>query len=277
MRPLQTRAGTRKRMNRASKPMSDASTPVLRCANLCKTYGDSPVLDDVSFELPAGRFSGLVGVNGAGKTTLLKCILDFCDFRSGRIELFGAPHSAPGARRQLAYLPERFVPPFFLTGREFLEIMFGLSNQPWSQPAVDQALAGIGLASEALVRPVRSYSKGMMQKLGLAACFLSERRLVVLDEPMSGLDPLARVRVKELLAGLRRRGDTTLLLTSHSLADIDEICDHMLVLHDGRIAYAGTPDGFRAKYGAVTLEEAFLGSLAGTKAEQTPPAAINNA
>jgi len=244
--------------------MNDRSTPVLRCAELSKSYRGMPALERVSFDLPAGSFAGLVGVNGAGKTTLLKCVLDFCDFQSGAVELFGRPHSAPGARADLAYLPERFTPPFFLTGREFLKFMADFNGHAHSQAAVAGMLGELELDLAALERPVRSYSKGMMQKLGLAACLLARRRLVVLDEPMSGLDPLARIRVKGQLHRLRGAGDTTLLLTSHSLADISEICDHMLVLHAGRLLYAGTPESFRQRHGAATLEDAFLRSIEGT-------------
>jgi ABC-2 type transport system ATP-binding protein len=241
----------------------NAVAPVLLCSELRKSYGKSAVLDGISFELPAGAFTGLVGVNGAGKTTLIKCLLDFCDFQSGRIELFGMSHAQPEARRRLSYLPERFVPPFFLTGREFLAIMPGFAGDSFAVDAVAAMLADLELDEAALDRPVRSYSKGMMQKLGLAACLLAARALVVLDEPMSGLDPLARIRVKRRLAALRGDGGTTLLLTSHSLADIGEICDHMLVLHAGRLLYQGTPENFRREHGAVTLEEAFLSRVSG--------------
>ncbi len=232
------------------------------------------VLDDISFEIEEGRFYGLVGVNGAGKTTLLKCLLDFCDFDAGSINVFGVTHSDATARTRLAYLPERFVPPFFLTGREFLKIMLGMSGVAFSEQEVAAALANLDLAMVALDRPVRSYSKGMMQKLGLAACFLSGKRLVVLDEPMGGLDPLARARVKRHLLELRGRGAATVLLTSHSLADIDEICDHMLVLHRGRIAFAGTPAAFRELHHTASLEEAFLRSI-GSTVESSVESAAN--
>jgi ABC-type multidrug transport system ATPase subunit len=117
--------------------------------------------------------------------------------------------------------------------------------------------ASLDLDVAALDKPVRAYSKGMTQKLGLAACFLSQRDLYVLDEPMSGLDPKARARAKDLLLKLKSEG-RTLLFTSHSLADAEEVCDRITVLHGGKMAYAGAPRGLCERYGEPSLERAFL-------------------
>jgi len=117
--------------------------------------------------------------------------------------------------------------------------------------------AALDLDVAALDKPVRAYSKGMTQKLGLAACFLSQRDLYVLDEPMSGLDPKARARAKDLLLNLKSEG-RTLLFTSHSLADVEEVCDRVTVLHGGTIAYAGAPGGLCELHGESSLERAFL-------------------
>jgi ABC-2 type transport system ATP-binding protein len=122
-------------------------------------------------------------------------------------------------------------------------------------------LAALDLEPAALKRTVRQYSKGMTQKLGLAACLLSRKRLYILDEPMSGLDPKARALLKEQLRQLQRSG-STLFLTSHALADVDELCDAMAILHDGRIRFAGTPAECRGRYDAATLEQAFLACIA---------------
>ena len=117
--------------------------------------------------------------------------------------------------------------------------------------------AALDLEVPALDKPVRAYSKGMTQKLGLAACFLSQRDLYVLDEPMSGLDPKARDRAKDLLLNLKSEG-RTLLFTSHSLADVEEVCDRVTVLHGGAMAYAGAPRGLCERHGEASLERAFL-------------------
>jgi len=231
--------------------------PVVRFSNVSKSFGSAAVLCEIEFALPAGQFLGLAGLNGAGKTTLIKCLLDFCDIDGGSIRIHGIPSNRPLARSRLAFLPERFMPPYFLTGREFVRAMLRLVNRNYDEHRVRAMFDDLGLEASALDRPVRSYSKGMTQKLGLAGCFLLERDLYVLDEPMSGLDPSARVRVKTILSRLHAEG-RTLLFTSHSLADIEEICDYMLVLHRGRFAFSGAPLALRERFGESTLENAFL-------------------
>ena len=174
--------------------------PALRLVALTKDYGTTSVLAGVSFDVRPGELFGLIGVNGAGKTTLLKCLLDLCDVADGRIEIFGVPHRSTTARARLAYLPERFNPPFYLTGRDFLRYMAELHRAPYDADAVSRIFDALDLDLAALAKPVRSYSKGMTQKLGLAACLLSGKELQILDEPASGLDPKARALLKaELL------------------------------------------------------------------------------
>ena len=153
-----------------------------------------------------GEFFGLVGVNGAGKTTLIKCLLDFCDADGGAIEIFGVPHRDTAARARLAYLPERFNPPFYLTGRDFLQYMLGLHRAPYDDDRVARMFGALDLEPAALDRPARAYSKGMTQKLGLAACLLSGKELYVLDEPTGGLDPKARALLKSELRRCARAG-----------------------------------------------------------------------
>jgi ABC-2 type transport system ATP-binding protein len=240
-------------MNESAFP----SIPVLRLDGVSKSYGAGQVLQDVDIWLQPGSFTGLVGVNGAGKTTLIKCLLDFCNLDGGKIEIFGQPHNSPEARRRLAFLPERFTPPYFLSGREFVRTMLEFARIPFDEDAVRTIFDDLDLDATALDKPVRSFSKGMTQKLGLAACFLSGRDFYLFDEPMSGLDPKARARVKGLLTRLRAEGKTV-LFTSHSLADIEEICDYMLVLHRGGIAFSGAPLELRERFGVPTLEHAFL-------------------
>ncbi len=231
--------------------------PVVRFSRVSKKFGPLSVLSSIDFALPAGTFLGLAGLNGAGKTTLIKCLLDFCGLDGGSIQLYGIDHKRPRARERLAFLPERFIPPYFLTGREFVRLMLRFSSRPYDEAAVRAAFTDLDLEPAGLERPVRAYSKGMTQKLGLAACFLSQRDFYVLDEPMGGLDPKARARVKAILRRLQSEG-RTVLLTSHSLADIEEICDHMLVLHKGVFAFSGPPAALREQYGGAGLEDSFL-------------------
>ncbi len=238
------------------------ATPVVRFDRIEKRYGATPVLRAVNLAVARGEFLGLAGVNGAGKTTLIKCMLDFCAVDGGRIELFGLPHTEPRSRAPVSFLPERFVPPYYLTGRDFLRFMLALQERPYVEADVGTMLEALDLDPGALAKPVRAYSKGMTQKLGLAACFLGERELYVLDEPMSGLDPKARACVKALLARLKARG-ATLFFTSHALADVEEICDRMVVLHQGVPYFSGPPRALCDHYGETSMERAFLRCIAG--------------
>lgn len=226
-----------------------------------KRYAGSPALRDVTLEVPHGARFGLVGANGAGKTTLIKCLLDLCECDSGRIEIFGFPSTRASARARLAFLPERFVPPYYLTGEDFLRFMTRMYGRPYDVQAVTAMFEALGLPRQALGKPVRAYSKGMTQKLGLVANLLSGRDLLVLDEPTSGLDPAARALLKVQLRRLNQ-GGTTLFLTSHSLADIEELCDWMAVLHQGRLRYVGRPDGLKERHRAASLEQAYLACIA---------------
>ena len=217
-----------------------ATVPALRAAGLVKKYGARRVLEGIDLEVGPGAAVGLVGANGAGKTTFLKCVLDLCDCESGSVEIFGVPGRRAEARARLAYVPERFVPPHYLLGREFLAMTAGLAGAPY-EPGRAAALAReLELDPQALERPVRQLSKGMAQKLGLAGCFLLERDLYVLDEPMSGLDPAGRVAVKSLLARLHGEG-RALFFTSHVLADVEELCSTITVLDRGTVRFRGAP------------------------------------
>jgi ABC-2 type transport system ATP-binding protein len=231
--------------------------PFVRFRGVNKSFGRAEVLRGIDLDLQPGSCVGLTGVNGAGKTTLIKCLLDFCELDSGAIELHGVQHRRPQARSRLAFLPERFTPPYFLTGREFIAMMLALFGRTYEEGSVRAMLDALDLEDSALEKPVRDYSKGMTQKLGLAACFLSQRDLYVLDEPMSGLDPKARARAKSLLLRLKSEG-RTVFLTSHSLADVEDVCDQITVLHRGRLAYAGTPGGLLEHHEESSLERAFL-------------------
>src|SRR3970040_998220 len=234
--------------------MSDIA---LRFAQVEKHYAGVPVVSGFSLEVRRGEFFGLVGVNGAGKTTLIKCLLDFCDADGGAIEIFSVPHTTTAARARIAYLPERFNPPFYLTGRDFLQYMLGLHRTRYDAAEVARVFSALDLEPAALDRPARVYSKGMTQKLGLAACLLSGKDLYVLDEPTGGLDPKALALFKRELTQLRDARHTV-FLTSHALADVEEMCDRMAILHHGRLRFAGAPGELRRRFDARDLEQAFL-------------------
>jgi ABC-2 type transport system ATP-binding protein len=236
--------------------------PVLAFGAVVTRLGGRRVLDGVDLLVPARACFALVGANGAGKTTCIRSLLDFCAVEAGSIRLFGQDHRRAVARARLAFLPERFLPPHHLTGFEFLAYHARLHGEPAGRDAARRAAAAVDLDPEALGRPARSYSKGMAQKLGLAACLASHKELLVLDEPMSGLDPGARVRVKRRLAALREAG-RTLFFSTHVLADVQALCDAMAILHAGRVRFAGTPSECLAAFGGADLEEAYLHCIEG--------------
>jgi ABC-2 type transport system ATP-binding protein len=231
--------------------------PIIRIENVRKCYGAHTVLDGVSFDVCEGECFGLVGVNGAGKTTLLKCLLDFARADSGTLALFGRSSLVAEARARLAYLPERFVPPYYLTGADFLDYMARLHGGAGDPGQMSSLLAAVDLDAAALSQPVRQLSKGMAQKLGLLACFASGKPLLVLDEPMSGLDPKARAAVMGHLRGLRDAG-RTVFFSTHLLHDVGVLCDRLAILHGGRVAFTGTPAGCRERFSAPDLETAYL-------------------
>ncbi len=235
----------------------------VRVTSLVKRYGPVCALSGVDLEVAAGEAFGLVGANGAGKTTLIRCMLDLTAADAGSVELFGVDARGSHARRRLAYVPERFMPAHYLRGGEFLAALARLAGSAYDVARARALLAELELDASVLERPVRQLSKGMTQKLGLAAAFLLERDLYVLDEPMSGLDPAARVAVKSVLRRLAAEG-RTLFFTSHVLADVEELCSSLAVLEAGAVRFRGTALDLCRRYGEQRLEQAFMRCVRGT-------------
>lgn len=251
-------------MTQAQKTFPQADKPAaISVKGVTADYGQGTVLDNVSFDLKAGETFGLIGLNGAGKTTLIKIILGLLQAKSGEIEVFGKKTLDPEVKKGIAYLPEKFEPPVFLSGLEFVNFSLKLYDRPFDKDAVLAAADRVALSRAALSRRVNTYSKGMRQKTGLMGTWLTECPLLILDEPMSGLDPRARVLVKDEIIACRNRG-MTVFLSSHILSDMDEICDRVTVLHDGTIRFTGTPAELKQKTGQEYLERAFLTSIEGS-------------
>ena len=227
-----------------------------------KSFTGQKVLRDINITINAGEYVGLIGENGAGKTTLIKCLLDFCSIDAGAISIFGADHRLKDARNNLTYLPEKFVPPYYLTGENFSRYMADLNGVNYDANAVSKILKILDLDESALIKPVRQYSKGMGQKLGLAACMLSGKDLMVFDEPMSGLDPKARALLKRHLLELKQQGKT-LFYSSHLLEDVAALCDRVIILHDGNVCFSGTTQECCGKYQADNFEAAYLKCVGG--------------
>ena len=234
----------------------------VRVTSLVKRYGQVSALSGVDLEVAAGEAFGLVGANGAGKSTLIRCMLDLTAADAGRVEIFGMPAREPHARRRLAYVPERFMPAHYLRGGEFLASLAQHAGSAYDVARARALLAELELEDSVLARPVRQLSKGMTQKLGLAAAFLLERELYVLDEPMSGLDPVARVAVKSVLRRLTADG-RTLFFTSHVLADVEELCSSIAVIEKGSVRFRGPPAELCERYGEARLEQAFMRCIRG--------------
>lgn len=229
----------------------------IRFNNVRKQYGQQAVLKGVDLEMTGGEFLGLAGVNGAGKTTMIKCLLDMASINSGSIAVYGQAHTDTRARNTLAFLPEKFMPPYYLTGRDFLNYMAGLYDVTPEAARTETMLIALDFNPDYLDKPVRQLSKGMSQKLGLAACFLSDRPLYILDEPMSGLDPRARACLKRHLLGLKEQGKSVFFST-HLLSDVESLCDRAAILHDGTVRFIGSPTECCERFGAVTFEDAYL-------------------
>jgi ABC-2 type transport system ATP-binding protein len=218
---------------------------VLEVEGLCKsfrshwTFRARPVIRNLNLKVEAGEVFGFLGPNGAGKTTTLKLLLGLMSPDAGTIRIFGHSQRDHRIRRRLGFLPEN---PFFyeyLTGREFLDLyarFFDLPA-PVRRKRIAELLERTGVADAANL-PLRKYSKGMVQRLGLAQALIGDPDLVLLDEPMSGLDPLGRRHVRDLLLELRERG-CTVFFSSHILQDAEMICDRVAILVAGQIRRAG--------------------------------------
>lgn len=240
---------------------------VLKIENLEAFYIQSKnVLDGISLDIAKGELFGLAGVNGAGKTTLIKTILGLRHIQTGQIELFGKAAAHPDIRPNIAYLPERFEPPWFLTGREFLAFSHKLYGGAPSPSDINGWAVAIGLDIVALDQKVQTYSKGMRQKLGLLGTLTTSAQFFILDEPMSGLDPLARLQVKDFMTNMQKTHGKTILMCSHILADMEEICDRIALLHHAQIQYCGKPSSFVQAQNASNLERAFLSVINETRA-----------
>jgi len=238
------------------------TTSPLRISDIHKSYNNRKVLEDISFSLVPGEVFGLIGLNGAGKTTLIKILLDLITAEQGSANIFDIQATSLHARKNLSYLPEKFQPSRYLKGFEYLDLSLSYYGKKLDTALARDYAARLDLDPNVLDARVGSYSKGMGQKLGLLGAFLVDSPLLVLDEPMSGLDPRARIMLKDMLLAKKREGKT-IFFSSHILSDIDEICDRIGIIHDGKLGFTGTPAEFKTRYGDASLEKAFLKSIGG--------------
>jgi ABC-2 type transport system ATP-binding protein len=224
------------------------TVPAIDVTNLGKTYpafrGKSvTALDGISLRVETGAIFGLIGQNGAGKTTLVKILLGLATPTSGLARLLGSSPQDPSARRRVGYLPEQMRLPDYFQAANFLRYMGRLNgvDRAVLDRRIPPLLERVGLAD--VRKPVKSYSKGMQQRLGLAQALVSDPDLLFLDEPTDGLDPLGRKDVRDLLVQLRAEGKT-IFLNSHLLSEVELVCDRIAILSKGQVARAGAPDEF---------------------------------
>jgi ABC-2 type transport system ATP-binding protein len=233
----------------------------LEIKNITKSFNEHKVLKDVSLSVNQGEIFGLIGLNGVGKTTLIKIILDLLKQDDGSCNFFGIDNTSTNSRENISYLPEKFYPSQFLTGKEFLSLTLSYHKKDYDDVAVNMLAEKLGLDFKVLDNKIGKYSKGMGQKLGLLSVFLCQSPLMILDEPMSGLDPSARIQLKNMLLNYITNSNKTVFFSSHILSDIDEICNRIAVIDDGNLIFLGTPARFKKYYNESSLEQAFIKAI----------------
>jgi len=197
------------------------------------------ILKGITFAVREGEIFGYLGPNGAGKTTTIKCLLGLIRPDAGTIEILGRSHLSPRSREPLGFLPEN---PYFydyLTAREFLSFtadLFGI-GRPEKRERIAKLLALVGLERAADL-PLRKFSRGMLQRAGLAQALINEPKLVILDEPLGGMDPIGRKEIRDIIVRFKDQG-RTVFFTSHILQDIEMICDRVAIIVGGRIVKEG--------------------------------------
>lgn len=232
------------------------STPVVETWNLRKVYRAGfwlnqkiPSLKDCTIRIDQGETFGLLGPNGAGKTTLLKTLLGIVRPTAGKGMLLGYPLGDHRVKHKIGYLPENAYYYDYLTGWELLQFAAGLFGIPQAvqKKRIPELLDLVGLAqSAAKKKQLRQYSKGMVQRVGMAQALINDPDVVFLDEPMSGLDPMGRYQVRQIVLSLKERGKT-IFFNSHILSDVEQICDRIAILAQGDLICMGSLDELLGK------------------------------
>jgi ABC-2 type transport system ATP-binding protein len=221
---------------------------VITVSGVSKTFGRlgrrTRALDGVSLEVRRGETLGLIGPNGAGKTTLLSCLLGFLRPDSGSLSVDGMPVDDLRVRARTGYMPERLGFDTDLTGARFLALHWRLAGgePPGTGAAVAQAAERVGLEAAALSRRLKTYSRGMLQRIGVAQATLRDPDLLFLDEPASGADPLGVAIIRDRILEAKRRG-ATVVLNSHQLPEVERVCDRVVFIDHGRLTREETLTG----------------------------------
>ncbi|HEX3020142.1 MAG TPA: ABC transporter ATP-binding protein [Chitinispirillaceae bacterium] len=229
---------------------------MIRLQSLTKQYGTLTVLNHITFEINRGDFFALLGPNGAGKTTMIRILLDFTRADSGNAIINGISSRLPGARKGIGYLPENLNLPAYLSGREYLLRHAGLCDLSGkeAEKAIERVLEIVGM-KERQRSHCGTYSKGMVQRIGLAASLIFSPQLLILDEPTNGLDPIGIREFRIILENLKQQG-TTLFLNSHILSEVERICDTVAVMDKGNLLVKDAISNLL--YEGETLEDVFV-------------------
>lgn len=228
---------------------------MIKISHISKTYFKDKVVDNLSLTIKKGNVFGFLGPNGAGKTTTIKMVVGLSAPDSGQIEINGKSPNIIKTREKIGFMPED---PYFydhLTGLEFLTFCGQLFLNTYSKNKgyYTQILSDVGLFS-ARNKMLKTYSKGMKQRLGLAQAVVNDPDYVFLDEPLDGLDPIGRRKIKQIILDLKKR-KKTIFFNSHILSDVEEICDQIGIIDEGKLIYSGNIKQFCKR---KSLEEAFV-------------------
>jgi len=235
--------------------------PAVRASAITRRFKDVVAVDGVSFDIAPGEIFGLLGPNGAGKTTTIRILVTLLPPNSGEADVFGhdVVNETMAVRRMIGYVPQQLSADGSLTGWENVMLFARLYDVPRRarKPAVSHALELMGLG-DARDRLVSTYSGGMIRRLELAQALINEPRLLVLDEPTIGLDPIARGEVWERVQTLRHEIGTTILMTTHYMEEAEQLCDRLALMNHGRISAIGSPPELKRALGpSATLEDVF--------------------
>jgi ABC-2 type transport system ATP-binding protein len=240
--------------------MSEDNNAVV-CRGLRHAFGDAVAVDGIDLDVAEGEIFGLLGPNGAGKTTTIRLITTLLPAGPGMVEVFGQDVSRQrmAVRRMIGYLPQQLSADAALTGRENVELFARLFDVPRAErrERTAEVLAAVGLA-DAAGRRAQTYSGGMIRRLELAQALISSPRLLILDEPTIGLDPVARDGVWDRIEQIRAATGMTVLVTTHYMDEADQYCNRIALMHRGRVRALGTPAELKAGLEpGATLEEVF--------------------
>ncbi len=239
--------------------------PAISLQGVRKTYPDGrEAVRGVSLEVAPGEVFGFLGPNGAGKTSTIKMMLGFFPPTAGRVSILGGDPCEPATRRRLGYMPETAWYYGYLTVRELLRFYGDLCNlsRDVSRRRSEELIRLVSL-EDAAARgtPLKNFSKGMLQRAGIAQALLHDPELLILDEPLTGLDPLARIQLRDIIRMLKEQGKTV-FFSSHELSEAELVCDRVAILKDGAVAWCG-PVKDMAGDGGGNLERIFLKMIGG--------------